>query len=65
MRTNIVLDEKLLREALKLSNLKTKKDVIHAALTLFVQIKKKKDLKDLKGKIRFSPDYDHKKLRAG
>jgi hypothetical protein len=35
------------------------------ALVLYVQIKKRKSLKDLKGKIQFSDNYDHKKLRVG
>ncbi len=65
MRTNIELDDKLIKEALKLSDVKTKKGVIHQALILYVEIKKKKNLKDLKGKISFHPDYDHKKMRAG
>jgi Arc/MetJ family transcription regulator len=65
MRTNILLDDKLMREAFKHSKSKTKKDLIHEALALFIQFKTRKDLKDLKGKISFADDYDHKKLRAG
>lgn len=65
MRTNIDLDEKLVRRALKVSGSKTKKEVIHQALLLFVQLKERKSLRDLKAKIEFSDDYDHKKMRAG
>lgn len=65
MRTNILLDDKLLKEAFKLSDASTKKDLIHEALLLYVQMKSRKNLRDLGGKIRFADDYDHKKLRVG
>lgn len=65
MRTNIVLDDKLIKEAFKLSDSKTKKDLIHEALELYIKLKQRKDLRDLKGKIKFADDYDHKKLRVG
>lgn len=63
MRTNIVLDEKLLEEAFALSPHRTKKDLIHEALRIFIRLKKRKDLSELAGKIAFSDDFDHKGLR--
>jgi len=65
MRTNIVLDEKLLKEALKYSKSHTKKSLIHEALKEFVENRKRKDLRELKGKIQFMEDYDYKQLRKG
>ena len=65
MRTNIVLDEKVVKEALELSASTTKKDLIHEALQLYIQFKKRKDIRDLKGKIRFSDEYDYKRSRVG
>ena len=65
MRTNIVLDEKLVKEALELSTSTTKKDLIHEALQLSIQFKKRKDIRELKGKIRFADEYDHKRSRVG
>ena len=65
MRTNIVLDEKLVKEALELSTSTTKKDLIHEALQLYIKFKKRKDIRELKGKIRFSDDYDYKRSRVG
>lgn len=64
MRTNIELDDKLVKEAFKLSESKTKKDLIHEALELYIKLKQRKDLRELKGKIKFADDYDHKKLRV-
>lgn len=65
MRTNIVLDDRLLNEALKYSKTHTKKDLIHEALKEFVESRKRKDLRELRGKIQFREDYDYKKLRRG
>jgi len=44
MRTNIVIDEKLLSEAFALSKARTKKDLIHEAPRALVSFKKRKDL---------------------
>jgi len=63
MRTNIDLDDMLLDEAMKLTDAKTKKEVVHIALKELVENHKKKSLLDLKGKIKFAEDYDYKKLR--
>ena len=63
MRTNIVLDENLVKEALKLSGVKTKKDLIHLALKEFVENKRRLNLLDLEGKIEFSKGYNYKRLR--
>jgi Arc/MetJ family transcription regulator len=65
VRTNIVLDEKLVEEALKLSGAKTKKDLVQQALREFVENKKRRNILDLDGKIRFADNYDYKKLRVG
>ncbi len=63
MRTNVVLDDELIDEALKLSGVKTKKDVIDFALREFVSTRKRENLLDLEGTIEFQEDYDYKVLR--
>ena len=63
MRTNIVIDDDLLNEAFSVSNARTKKDLIHEALTEFIRIKKRKDMTELAGSIKFYKNYDHKKMR--
>jgi Arc/MetJ family transcription regulator len=65
MRTNIVLDDNLLKEAFKYSTTKTKKDLIHEALKELITVRQKKDLRELRGKIAFMEDYDYKKMRKG
>ena len=64
MRTNVVIDDKLIQEALRLSKLKTKKELIHKALEEFIQNRKRLDLREVRGKILFAEGYDHKKMRA-
>ena len=63
MRTNIVLDNEVVEEAFKYSKSKTKKDLIKEALIEFVESKKRKNLLELRGKIKFSENYDYKKYR--
>jgi Arc/MetJ family transcription regulator len=65
MRTNILLDDSLLDEALKLGSAKTKKEIIHIALKEFVENRKRLNLLDLSGMISFAEGYDYKALREG
>lgn len=64
MRTNIDIDEKLMEEAFRLANVRTKKELVHLALQEFIKAKKKKDLLELSGKIQFHEGYDYKSLRG-
>ena len=64
VRTNIVLNDTLVEEAFKYSvDIRTKKELVETALKEYVQNRKIKDLRELKGKIVFSEDYDYKKMR--
>jgi len=65
MRTNVVLDDTLVQEAILLSGVKTKKDVIALALQEFVSSRKRLNLIELEGKINFRDDYDYKDCREG
>ena len=65
MRTNVVLDDDLVSEAIRLSGVKTKKDVINFALREFVATRKRANLLDLEGKIEFQDNYDYKAMREG
>ncbi len=63
MRTNIVIDDRLMGEAMKLARMKTKREVVHRALEAYVGNLKKRDLRDLKGKVRLAQGYDYKRTR--
>ena len=66
MRTNIVLNDALVAEAFKYStNIHTKKELVETALKEYIQKRKIKDLRDLKGKIAFYENYDYKGMRIG
>lgn len=51
MRTNIELDDVLVNQAIKLSKLKTKREVVQEALKSYVASMKKRELLNLKGRI--------------
>ena len=64
MRTNIVLNDELVKEAFKYSdNIKTKRELVETALKEYVSNRKRKDLKEIRGKISFREDYDYKSMR--
>ena len=63
MRTNVMLDDELIREAVRLSGLTSENDAVSFALKEFAAARKRLDLLELAGKIRFRPDYDHKAMR--
>ncbi|RJQ76325.1 MAG: type II toxin-antitoxin system VapB family antitoxin [Desulfobacteraceae bacterium] len=53
MRTNIVVDDDLMGEALRLSNINTKKGVVEQALKLLVQVKKQEAIREFKGRLKW------------
>jgi Arc/MetJ family transcription regulator len=63
MRINILIDDALMDEAMKASGARTKKDVVNLALQELVRSRKKKNLADLAGRIRFRDGFDHKAMR--
>ena len=63
MATNLAIDNQLLKEALLVSGLKTKKDTVNIALKEFVNRRKQKEILELFGKLDPDQDYDYKKGR--
>ena len=62
MRTNIVIDDKLMAEAIELSQLKTKKAVVETGLRLLIRIKKQERLRGLRGKLNWDGDLEKMRL---
>ena len=62
MRTNIDLDERLVTRGLKISGLRTKKELVHLALQEFVRRKDQKKVLELRGKIPWQGDLDRMRL---
>jgi Arc/MetJ family transcription regulator len=63
MRTNIVLDDDLVAEAFRLTDVRTKRELIHLALKELIRVRRKLNLADLAGRIRLRDDFDHKAMR--
>jgi Arc/MetJ family transcription regulator len=63
MRTNIVLDDRLVDEARRLTGIRVKKELVHEALRVLIETRKRRSLLALDGKIVFAKGYDYKKLR--
>ncbi len=64
MRTNIDLDDQLVAEAQELTGITTKKGVVHEALRVLIEVRRRRDLRELAGKVRLAPGYDHKAHRT-
>lgn len=62
MRTNITLDDDLVREAFELTGAKTKRELVHVALAELVRRLRKKNLAALAGQIRFRDGFGNKAL---
>ncbi len=60
MRTNIVLDDELVAEAMKLTGARTKREVVDRALRSLVQRYRQRELLELAGRgdELLDPDYD-------
>lgn len=58
MRTNIVIDDKLMADALKASGLQTKKEAVELGLKLLVKKQQQQAIRGLKGKIKWEGDLD-------
>ena len=61
----IEIDNALLKTASKFSSFATSKELVESALFEFVEKRMPKKLSDLKGKIKFSNNYDYKRFRDG
>lgn len=55
-RTNIELDDNLVSEAMKLTDKKTKKDVVNYAVEELVRKLKRKKILELEGKVEWATD---------
>ena len=58
MRTNIVLDDKLVTRAQKLSGIKTKREVVHEALKLLILLLEQAEVRSMRGKLPWDGDLN-------
>jgi Arc/MetJ family transcription regulator len=58
MRTNIVIDDALMEEVLKVTGIKTKREAVELGLKTLLRLKKQERIKDFKGKLRWEGDLE-------
>jgi len=62
MRTNIVIDNALMQQALALTEVKTKKAVVEEALSLLIRFKKQSKIRELRGKLKWEGNLNEMRL---
>ena len=58
MRTNVVLDDKLVEDAMRYTGLTTKRAVIEEALRLLVRLKSQEEVRSLRGQLHWEGDLE-------
>jgi Arc/MetJ family transcription regulator len=58
MRTNIIIDDFLMEEAISISNCRTKKEVVEKALQLLIAVSKQQNITKFKGKLSWFGDLE-------
>jgi len=58
MRTNIVIDDKLMTDALRVTGLKTKREAVELALRTVLRLGKQAEIRRLRGKVQWQGDLD-------
>ena len=58
MRTNIVIDDKLMRDTLRATGLKTKREAVEEGLRSLLRLKRQAEIRKLRGKLNWQVDLD-------
>ena len=58
MRTNIVIDDKLMSDTLKATGLKTKREAVELGLRTLLRLRQQSEIRKLRGKITWEGDLD-------
>jgi len=58
MRTNIEIDDKLMKDALRLTGAKTKREAVEMGLRTLLRLRQQEELRQLKGKLQWEGDLD-------
>ncbi len=61
MRTNIVIDDDLMNDAIRLSGAKSKRETVELALKSLIENKKQENIKKFRGKLKWEGDLDEMK----
>lgn len=58
MRTNIVIDDKLMKDTLKATGLKTKREAVELGLRTLLRLRRQERIRRFRGKLDWSGDLD-------
>lgn len=62
MRTNIVIDDKLMNEALMVTGCTTKKEAVEEGLKMLIKLHKQSNIRSFRGKLKWEGDLDEMRL---
>jgi Arc/MetJ family transcription regulator len=62
MRTNIVIDDALMKEALEVSGARTKREAVELGLKALIRLRKQEGIRSLRGVLRWEGDQDQMRL---
>ena len=62
MRTNIVIDDKLMKKAMSITGHKTKKATVEEGLKLIVSLKEQEKIRSFRGKLKWQGDLEQMRL---
>ena len=58
MRTNIEINDKLMKDVLKATGIKTKKEAVELGLKTLIRLKKQENIKNFRGELNWTGDLD-------
>lgn len=58
MRTNIVIDDELMSETLRVTGLKTKREVVELGLRTVLRLGRQEEIRHFRGKLKWQGDLD-------
>ena len=58
MRTNIVIDDKLMRDTLRATGLKTKREVVEEGLRTLLRLRRQEGIRHFRGKLNWQGDLN-------
>ncbi len=58
MRTNIVIDDKLMKDTLRATGLKTKREAVELGLRTLLRLREQEQIRRFRGKLNWQGDLD-------
>ena len=58
MRTNVVIDDKLMKDTLRVTGLKTKREAVELGLRTLLRLRQQEQIRRFRGKLNWEGDLD-------